>query len=597
MALLQKIKALPDKPGVYQYFDKDGKLLYIGKAKSLKKRIKSYFRFNPLSPAPNLTPRIFKMVSEIADIEYIVLESENDALILENSLIKQLKPKYNILLRDDKTYPYIYVDLNEAFPRPKITRKVIKGSKIKYFGPFPNGAKEILDALYELFPLVQKESCLKGKKACLYYQIQKCLAPCEGKVSKEEYQTILHQALEHIYNKELLITKLQAKMQTLANQLRFEEAALMRDRIKKITSAQIGSQIDLAKIEDLDIFAIAFNEQKMVVVKMFMRSGKVVASSAKSFYIHKEFEIEEVYKQLLLEFYTKEAPLNASKILVAHDFAAREELEQLLSQKRGKKLSIIAPKRGEKYKLIQLALLNAQEALKKSPEAPSLHKELQELLALETPPYRIEVFDNSHLAQSNPVGAMVVYDQNGFDKSSYRHYNLSTPDEYHQMKEMLTKRAQSFAKNPPPDMWLIDGGETLRQLAQDILQSVGVAIDVVAIAKERVDAKVKRSKGSTKDILYTKKGKITLLSTDKRLQFLQRLRDEAHRFALNYQRREREKRAKEMALLAIKGIGEAKMKKLLNYFGSFENIKKASLEELSLLIGKKSAQALKNGLD
>ncbi len=599
MALLQTIKTLPDKPGVYQYFDKNGKLLYIGKAKSLKKRIKSYFRLNPLSPAPNLSPRIYKMVSEIESIEYIVVENENDALILENSLIKQLKPKYNILLRDDKTYPYIYVDLAEDFPRPKITRKVVKGKKVKYYGPFPSAAKEILEAIYEIFPLVQKESCIKSKKACLFYQIQRCLAPCEGKISKEEYSTILQEALHHIHNKHLLIKKMQEKMHQLAQQLRFEEAAGLRDRIEKIASIQIQSQIDLAKMEDLDIYAIETSENRAAIVRMFMREGKVVSSSANSFYFdpQKGFDIEEAYKRVLLEFYTQESPFSATKILVAHDFEAKEEIAEFLSQKFGKKFSIIVPQRGEKRKLIQLALLNAKEFLQKDQKEPSIPLELKKLLGLTNIPYRIEVFDNSHLHQSTPVGAMIVYDQNSFDKQSYRHYNLESTDEYAQMREILTKRAQNFANNPPPDMWLIDGGETLRSLAKDILQSVGVDIDVVAIAKEKIDAKAKRSKGSAKDIIYCEEGNIKLLPTDKRLQFLQKLRDEAHRFAITYQRKQRQKKAKELELLAIKGIGQAKMKRLLDYFGTFENIKKASLEELSHVLNENDAKKIKKELN
>lgn len=599
MALLQTIKTLPDKPGVYQYFDKNGKLLYIGKAKSLKKRIKSYFRLNPLSPAPNLSPRIYKMVSEIERIEYVVVESENDALILENSLIKQLKPKYNILLRDDKTYPYIYVDFGEDFPRPKITRKVVKGKRVKYYGPFPSAAKEIIDSLYEIFPLVQKESCIKGKKACLFYQIKRCLAPCEGRISKDEYHAILQEALAHIHNKHLLIEKLQEKMHNLAEQLRFEEAAILRDRIEKIASIQIESQIDLAKVEDLDIYAIETTKNRAAIVRMFMREGKVVSSSANSFFFdpQKGFDIQEAYKRVLLEFYTQESPFSANKILVAHDFEAKEEIAQFLTQKFGKKFNIIVPKRGEKRKLIQLALLNAQEFLQQEQKEPSILMEIKKLLHLSTIPYRIEVFDNSHLHQSTPVGAMIVYNQNSFEKQSYRHYNLQSTDEYAQMREILTKRAQNFANNPPPDMWLIDGGETLRTLAKDILKSVGVDIDVVAIAKEKIDAKAKRAKGSARDIIYCDEGDFKLMPTDKRLQFLQKLRDEAHRFALTYQRKQRQKKAKEIELLAIKGIGPAKIKRLLDYFGTFENIKKASLDELSHVLNKNDAKKIKNSFN
>ena len=596
MELKEKIASLPQSPGVYQYFDADGRLLYVGKAKNLKKRVKSYFRFKPFAPAPNLSPRIYKMISEVANLEYIVVSSENDALILENSLIKQLKPKYNILLRDDKTYPYIYVDLSEPFPRPKITRKVIKGKKIKYFGPFPSAAKDILDSIYEIFPLVQKDSCIKGKKACLFYQMQKCLAPCEGKISTEEYAKILQEALSHIHDKKRLIKKLEEKMGRLAAQLRFEEAAGLRDRIEKIKAIEIHSKIDLAKIENLDIYAIHTEANQAAVVRMFMREGKVIASSSNKirFDPARGFDIDEAYKRALLEFYTHETPLTSATILVAHDFAEREDLQTYLSQKFGKKISIRHPQRGEKARLIELALLNAKEILKKSSSESPVLEQIRELCNLQTTPYRIEIFDNSHIQGSSAVGAMVVYENDSFDKSSYRHYNLDSKDEYHQMKEMLTKRCESFEKNPPPDLWLIDGGEVLRTLAEEVARSFGVDIDVIAIAKEKIDAKAHRAKGKAKDLIYTKEGLLKLLPTDKRLHFLQRLRDEAHRFAITFHKKQRTKRAKEIELLKLKGIGEAKIKKLLNYFGTFEAIKKAELEELSKIVNEKDAKLIKN---
>lgn len=594
--LQDSVRTLPDKPGVYQYFDKEGRLLYIGKAKNLKKRVKSYFRFTPFSPAPNLSPRIYKMISETHHLEYIIVGSENDALILENSLIKQLKPKYNILLRDDKTYPYIYVDFGEAFPRPKITRKIIKSKKVRYFGPFPSAAKDILESIYELFPLVQKESCIKGKKACLFHQIGKCLAPCEGKIDTKTYNKIVQEAITHIHNKNALLEKLEQKMVGLASQMRFEEAAAIRDRIQRIKEIQIDSQIDLAKMENLDIYAIKEEGKRAAIVRMFMRDGKVVSSSSNIMRIDtkKGFDRDEAYKRVLLEFYTHETPLTSTHILVADDFGEREDLAMHFQEKFGKKIRIEVPKRGNKRRLIDLALLNAQEILKKETKNDHIQERLQELLGLQNFPYRIEIFDNSHISGSMPVGAMVVYEGEKFDKSSYRHYNLTSTDEYAQMKETITRRCESFAKNPPPDMWLIDGGETLRQLAQDIAHSFGVTIDVIAIAKEKIDAKAHRAKGKAKDILYTQNGALHLLPTDKRLQFLQKLRDEAHRFAITFHKKQRVKKAKEIDLLKIQGIGEAKVQKLLNYFGSFENIKNASLHELETVLQKKDALSIYN---
>ncbi|NPA50392.1 MAG: GIY-YIG nuclease family protein, partial [Epsilonproteobacteria bacterium] len=259
--LLKKIKQLPQLPGVYQYFDKNGKLLYIGKAKNLQKRVKSYWRFNPIfKPAPNLSPRILKMLFETYQLDFIVVDREDEALILENSLIKQLKPKYNILLRDDKTYPYIYIDNSQPFPRFEITRKVLSKKEIEYFGPFPNGAKALLDSIYELYPLVQKKSCLREKRACLFYQIKRCLAPCEGLIDSTTYKKITKEAKEAILNKNIIIEKLTSKMLFLAQKERFEEAAILRDKIKEIEKINISSNIDLAKREDIDIFAIDINK-------------------------------------------------------------------------------------------------------------------------------------------------------------------------------------------------------------------------------------------------------------------------------------------------------------------------------------------------
>ncbi len=595
-SLERKIRSLPQNPGVYQYFDRNGKLLYIGKAKNLKKRVKSYFRLvDGPTPAPNLSPRIFKMVSEVKDLDYIVVKSEQDALILENSLIKQLKPKYNILLRDDKTYPYIYIDFSSPFPRPKITRKVVKGKRVKYFGPFPSAAKDILSAIYELFPLVQKDSCLNEKRACLFYQMHRCLAPCEGKIDTKTYGRILQEAIAHIHDKKLLLQKLSIRMNMLAQQLRFEEAAKIRDAMARIEATQSHSQIDLAKVENIDIYAIAHNESRAAIVRMFLREGKVVASSSSfvPFDARRGFDKEEAYKRALLEFYTSLTPFTASTILVAHDFEEREELQKLITQKIGKNVHIQHPKRGKKKELVDLAMLNARELLKKESKNEDVLHQIQRLFDTATIPARIEIFDNSHISGSIPVGAMVVYENGVWKKGEYRHYNLETKDEYHQMREMLTRRCESFAKNPPPDLWVIDGGETLRQLACDILQSFGVDMDVIAIAKEKRDAKAQRAKGKAKDIIYAKNGVYKLSPNDKRLLFIQKLRDEAHRFAITFHKKQRIKKAKEIELLKTKGIGEAKVKKLLSYFGTFENIKKASLEELATVLNEKDALSLK----
>ena len=595
--LLEKIRALPDKPGIYQYFDEDGKLLYIGKAKSLKKRVKSYFRFNPFRPADNLSPRIYKMISEAKDLNYIVVDNENDALILENSLIKQLKPKYNILLRDDKTYPYIYVNLDEKFPRLEITRKVIKGKNIRYFGPFSSGAGAILKTIYEEIPLVQSKSCLKGKKACLYHQIGRCLAPCEGKITSTEYKKYVDKAIKLIHNKDEILNILYKKMTKYAQNLQFEEAAEIRDRIKSIESAEIYSKVDLAKLEDLDIFVVEIFNKKAVVIRIFVREGKVVASSNSIINSQTIPEPGEIYTRAILEFYSTETPFTSNKILVGEDFEEREWLSQVLTQKFGKKISIITPTTAERKNLIKLAKLNALEVIKNSKENTVL-EEIKSLFNLQNIPYKIEIFDTSHMQGEATVGAMVVWENGKFKKEDYRHYHLEGKDEYSQMRELLTRRAISFEKNPPPELWLIDGGKAQLRLAKEIINSTGANVDVLAISKEKIDSKAHRAKGAAKDKIYYFDGdevlKLELSVNDKRLQFLQMLRDEAHRFAIEFHRKTKRKKDTQIDLLKVKGIGKAKMTKLLNYFGTFENIKNASFEELKSVLNEKDAKAIQD---
>ncbi|MCT7537522.1 excinuclease ABC subunit UvrC [Aliarcobacter butzleri] len=607
MNLQEKLQQLPNDAGVYQYFDKNGHLLYIGKAKILKNRVKSYFKFTPkLQPADKLSPRIYKMISEVESCEWIVVPNEHDALILENSLIKQLKPKYNILLRDDKTYPYIFVDFDEDFPRLDITRRIQKSKSIKYFGPYSTGARDMLDSIYEIVPLVQKKSCIKGKKACLFHQIQKCLAPCENKISKEEYAKIVENALEYIYNKTKLISKLNEKMIQYSNDFRFEEAMTLRDRIKTIEKSQIKSGIDLVTNEDIDIFAINANNKKAVIVRMFLRDGKLTSSSHDFLKIDNfdkefEFDYQEAYERAIINYYDNEIPLLPKEILIAHELQITNELEEFLHTRFNKKIKLINPKKDKKREIVNIALNNCDELLRieNSKNQTSIYEELKELFNLQTLPYLIESFDNSHMMGQATVGAMIVWNEslNTFDKKAFRHYNLESKDEYSQMKEMLIRRVESFEKNPAPDLWIIDGGETLLKLAFDIVQSVGVNLDIIAIAKEKIDAKAHRAKGKAKDIIHykTKNGEFksfNLLTSDKRLQFVQRQRDEAHRFAITFHKKQKRAQDKQISLLQIKGIGEAKIKKLLLYFGEFEKIRKASFDELKTVLNEKDASTI-----
>ena len=586
----QTVKNMPSSAGVYQYFDSKGKLLYVGKAKNLKNRVKSYWRFTPeFIPNPTQSPRIIKMLHEAVRIEYIVVATEEDALILENTLIKQLKPKYNILLRDDKTYPYIYIDESSDFPRFEITRKVVKGKHITYYGPFPTGGRALLDALYEVYPLVQKKSCLREGKACLFYQIKKCLAPCEAKVTPQAYNDIVEQAKKAILKRKPLIEILEEKMLSLAMQERYEEAATLRDSIEAIRTLTISSNIDLANTLDLDIFAILNGDERGVIVKMFMRGGKII-SSAYSYFRHTHiYDENEAYKQALLEYYTIDTPHSTKQILTAHTFEDAPQVASSLSSRFNKKIEISTPQRGNKAKLIMLALKNCEELLRKTQSDTLMEQRIADLFDLSSIPYRCETFDNSHMMGAATVGGMVVWDEDTWDKSSYRRYELHEKDEYGQMKELLSRRIEKFKEQPAPDLWILDGGQANLNLAQTLLQEANVNLDVIAIAKEKLDAKAHRAKGAAKDILYTAQGIVELKPNDKRLHWIQHQRDEAHRYAITYHQNKKRKEDTQISLLNKKGIGKATVAKLIQYFGTFEAIESASFEELSQVTNKRIA--------
>lgn len=637
------LSTLPESAGVYQYFDKDDRLLYVGKAKNLKKRIKSYF-----AKSANLSQRIAIMVSQIARIHTLVTPNEQDALILENSLIKSLKPKYNILLRDDKTYPYIFIDKNKDFPTLEITRSVINKKNILYFGPFSFGARDLVDGILETTPLVQKKSCIQGKKACLFYQIKRCLAPCEGKINKQEYEKILNSALELLENKKKLIKLLESKMQIFADNYAFEEAARLRDRIAKISQMQKHSVIDLAQSCDMDIFVFVTRPQKThstiestntsknvaqksamqkgVLMKLFVRNGRISSSDFVLLHIN-ALDVEDsldsaqssqnpaqstkpsttnhnlcsLYTQALLNHYKAHTPLLPDSILLPANVALedKDELERILQERLGKKIEISQPKKGKKLELINLARKNALELLhlhtnEENIQETRLMEQIATLFGLDEIPYRIEVFDTSHHSGTQCVGAMVVYENGEFRKDSYRQYNLSGSDEYAQMSELLTRRALDFENNPAPNLWLLDGGKAQLKLARQILESSGAQVDTLAISKHKLNGRAHRAKGSAQDILHavqksTQEPKEFKLSpNDKGLQFLQKLRDEAHRFAITFHRAQKNKNLTKLKTLTqTRNLTPAQVDKLLRIYGEVRVIENLSNEEITSALRKR----------
>ena len=587
--LTKKIKNLPKSSGVYQFFDKNSKLLYIGKAKILSNRVKSYFSFTPfLSPASNLSLRIEKMISEVSDMDYIMVNNEHDALILENSLIKQLKPKYNILLRDDKTYPYIYVDFENDFPRFEITRKIVSKKQVKYFGPFSSGATSILKALYANFKLVQRKSCVREKKACLFAQIDKCHAPCEGKISKEDYRAIVKQATNCLNDRKLITKELNIKMQEYAQNMQFEEALEMKKTIESLEKSVIKTPIDFANLQNVDVFTVSISENKACVLKTFFREGKLVSTAYHFVKNNLQMEPSDLYRRVIVDYYNANPIIMPNEILVCDELEAEDlqDVELLLSAKAHKKIPIHTPKIGLKKQLTQTTMLNAKMLLDKElkQNLDEVLLQMQQQFSLERTPYRIEIFDNSHISTQAKVGAMVVYENSEWDKNSYRQYHLEAMDEYAQMKELLTRRVDKRDKEPLPDLWIIDGGKTLLSLAKLIVNSLGLDLDIIAIAKEKIDAKAHRAKGRANDIVYTQDDIFKLPTDNKALLLAQKLRDEAHRFAIKNHRALKMKEDKQVSLLKVKGVGEAKIVKLLSYFGNFENIQKASVEELENVV-------------
>ena len=595
--LIDEIRTLPNEPGVYQYFDAQNRLLYVGKAKILKNRVKSYFKFTPsLAPAEKLSPRISKMISEAVHLEYIVTPSEADALILENSFIKQLKPKYNILLRDDKTYPYIFINLNDDFPRFEITRKVVKGSNIRYFGPYFSGASELLEALYLNFNLVQKKSCIKGKKACLFYQLKRCYAPCEGKISKENYAKIVNEAIAALQNPNLLIARLEELMLNYAKAEDYEQAAATRDKIQTLKNMQTKVEVDLAKLEDFEAYSVACVHNMICAVRFSVQSGKITGvktdiTQAKN---AQKDEINEAYKQAILKSFIAGQPIISTKIYVHESFEDSELVEEILNERFGRKFSITCPKIGDKRKICEIATKNAEVSIEKYLKTHDnvLLNEIKEYFDLAHTPYVVEAYDNSHLFGEASVGAMVRYEHGEWAKQNYRHMHLNSKNDYDQMKESLTARALRFDKLSPPDLWVIDGGEVLLNLACEILASSGANVDVIAISKEKIDAKAHRAKGEAKDKIYTKNGSFSLSTSDKKLQFFQKMRDESHRFVISFHRKTRQKNDMQRSILKQAGVSEGSIAKLISFYGSFDKINEANLDEVAKITNKSVAEKL-----
>lgn len=584
--LLKQIKDLPDSPGVYRYY-KDSTLLYVGKAKNLKKRVKSYFVFSPVFGAnPKNSARIINLIEQTTHLEYTKTNSELDALILENSLIKQLHPKYNILLRDDKTYPYICIKLSDEYPRLEITRKVKNDNLIKYYGPYTSGVKELLDALYLCYPLRQMKSC---KKRCIFYDINRCIAPCEFNV-KNEYSNILKGALNALKNPKQMLSILNDKMFKFAENENYEEAAKIRDMIKTINNLNKNIEVDLACDIDFDVFAIVSSDKYIASTRLIINHGKVISVINEKI----ENKVGDFFTQLLFANY-KEGII-PSNIYIENIYNDAKIASEYLSNKAKHKVNIKITKNKDILKLIELAKNNAKINLENTNN--SIIEKLKLFFNLNHSPYKIEIFDNSHFQGQAVVGAMVSYNlnTNEFEKNNYRIYNLNSNNDYNQMEEMLIRRIKSFDELSCPDLWIIDGGKALLDLANELLTQNEINLDVIAISKEKLNHLSHRAKGSAKDILHYNDEEYKLKPNDEILQLIQKLRDEAHRFAISNHKKHKRKEDIKSSKLEKLGISKANILKLLNYYGNYEKIYEASYEELLKITNKNIANKIKQNI-
>lgn len=602
--LEEKLKNIPRKTGVYQHKDADGKVLYIGKAVNLRSRVRSYF--HERRPRDG---RLEVMSRKIADVEVIVTDTEAEALILENNLIKKLKPRYNVNLRDDKTYPFICIK-NERFPRVFPTRNVKKDGST-YIGPYTNvkNMKLMLRTIRSIFKLrtcnlnLSQEAIEAGKyDPCLEYHIKKCAAPCVGYQSEDAYNRTIEQVAKLLNgHTKQLVELLHDEMQRLSDEMKFEEAADLRDRIKALEKYSRKQKVVSGDEIDRDLFALRADRDENVACGVIfkVREGKVIGRQHKYIRPVEGLEDAELMQRLLEDYYT-ETSFFPEEVLLDHKVDESSALLELLAQKRGKKVPVKVPKRGSKAGLMRMVGTNAEMLLeewkiqkKKRGEdrIPHSVKQLQKDLRLPALPQRIECFDVSHLAGTGTVASCVVFLDGRPLKSDYRHYKIRTtehgkPDDYLAMREVITRRYRNVLDEdgPWPDLVVIDGGKGQLSAAVEALQEVGAygKFPVIGLAKRLEEVFFP---GDSDPVFIAK--------TSTSLQLLQRARNEAHRFAVALQRKQRKKQTLQTELHDIRGVGQKTAQKLIKEFGSVKQVKAASEEAIREVVGPAIATKIK----
>jgi len=589
--LLEKLDRLPDEPGIYLMKDARGEVLYVGKAKSLRARVRSYFH-RGADDARLITSQI----DEVADVDVVVAGSEKEALILENNFIKQFRPRYNVLFRDDKSFVSIKLPLRESWPRPVVTRRLDDENAL-YFGPYAGAknARQTLRTLQDVFPLrkCSLRQCREARRPCVYGEMGKCLAPCCTEVSEERYRQLIEQVKMFLQGKaDALLEQLKQQMREAAQAMDYERAARLRDRIRAIEATlerqRVGSSMEEV---DRDIFGLAVTDRSVWVAALFVRNGNVqdVASYA---FPARLGSPESIFRSFLNQFYAANRFIPSEVLLPVRDEDA-EVLEEWLSEKKGRRVRVVWPQRGGKRRLVELANQNAAEAERMSAgeeEKRRLEMEsLQQILGLTALPRNIECFDISTLQGREAVGSMVVFRDGAPDKSSYRRYRIrdvAGQDDFAMMREVLSRRCRHLAEGTgkegertAPDLIVVDGGRGQLSAALGALAGLGLeGPEVVALAKER--SRGGRAVALERVFVPHRRTPVELPEHSYGYRLVTRIRDEAHRFAVAYHRKLRRKAAMTSPLTGIPGVGPALAARLLERFGSMEAVKRAAPNEL-----------------
>jgi len=594
----EELKKLPDNPGVYIMKDKNEEIIYVGKAISLKKRVRQYFQSNKNNP-----PKVNVMIRNISEFEYIMVDNEVEALILEANLIKQHKPKYNILLRDDKQYPYIKVTTNESYPRVMKTRQVLKDGA-KYFGPYPsvyavNDAIEIIRNLYPLRTCNRNlEKDMKKTRPCLNFYIGKCLGPCQGNVDRIKYMEMIDEILIFLNGKEdKLVDIITDKMKKSSQNLEFELAAKYRDQINSLNVLHEKQKIvSTTNLGDQDVIGMARGIEEVCVQIFFIRGGKILGRE--HFILEDTFEEDkkEILSSFIKQFYIG-ASYVPKEIIIEEEINDLETVSKWLGEKKGSKVNILIPKRGDKIDLINMVKKNAMDMLnqygdrflKKAKENQKSLEELQNIMGITTTLNRIEAFDISNISGVESVGSMVVFEKGESKKSDYRRFKIrtiTTPDDYGSMEEILTRRFSRGLEEKElmkdnkielkgfssfPDLIMMDGGKGQVNVALRVLRDLKIDIHVCGLVKDDFH--------KTRGIIYNNK-EISLKEDSLGFRLIYKIQEEAHRFAISYHRSLRSKKMFKSELDDIKGIGQKRKVELLKHFQSIDKIKKASIEEL-----------------